>query len=237
MTPIKVFWHVNELNGWNNVMDQQWDLIVKSGLEKAASEINICMNGQPWTFQAWDQSKNASKIKKKTNLINVYKDASLHEWTTLTYLHQQSKEASEPFYACYIHLKGLLRWGDENVGDWRNFMNYFAIERWQDNVEALGEGAQAVGTNYGTEPWPHFAGNFWWAKSDYIATLDPLHHPEDKLNRGYTQFKTHPTIPHWRFDHEAWLHSKGPDYVELARSLEPGERHYRERYPRENYVK
>jgi len=237
MTPIKVFWHVNELNGWNNVMDQQWDLIVKSGLEKAASEINICMNGQPWTFQAWDQSKNASKIKKKTNLINVYKDASLHEWTTLTYLHQQSKETSEPFYACYIHLKGLLRWGDENVGDWRNFMNYFTIERWQDNVEALGEGAQAVGTNYGTEPWPHFAGNFWWAKSDYIATLDPLHHPEDKLNRGYTQFKTHPTIPHWRFDHEAWLHSKGPDYVELARSLEPGERHYRERYPRENYVK
>lgn len=237
MTPIKIFWHVNELAGWNHVMDQQWDLIEKSGLWDAASEINICMNGQPWTFTGWLSGKNINDSTSKIKMVNVYKDASLHEWTTLTYLHQQSKEASEPFYVCYIHLKGLLRWGDENVDDWRNFMNYFTIEQWRDNIEALDQGAQTVGTNYGTEPWPHFAGNFWWAKSNYIASLDPLHHPEDKLNRGYTQFKTHPTIPHWRFDHEAWLHSKNPDYVELARSLEPGDRHYRERYPRENYVK
>jgi hypothetical protein len=245
MTDIKVFWHCNELSGWNHVMDQQWDLIEKSGLEKAASEINICMNGQPWTFEAWDQQKNASKLKKKTKLISVNKDAAFHEWPTLTYLHQQAKEnginnptlGKTPYYICYIHLKGLLRWGDPNVGDWRDFMNWATIEQWRDNVEALDEGAQVVGTNYNTEPWPHFAGNFWWSKSDYIATLDPLFHPEDRLNRAFTQFKPHPTNPHWRFDHEAWLHSKGPDYVELARSLEPGERHYRERYPRENYVK
>jgi len=236
MTPIKIFWHVNELAGWNNVMDQQWDLIEKSGLWDAASEINICMNGQPWTFVGWLQTKNINDPTGKLKMVNVNKDAALHEFPTLSYAQHVAKTDETPFYMCYIHLKGLLRWGDENVGDWRNFMNYFTIERWQDNVKALGEGAQVVGTNYNTEPWPHFAGNFWWAKSDYVATLDPLHHPEDKLNRSYTQFKQHPTNPHWRFDHEAWLHSKGPDYVELARSLEPGERHYRERYPRENYV-
>ena len=235
MTPIKIFWHCNELNGWNNVMDQQWDLIVKSGLWDAASEINICMNGQPWTFTNWLSTKNISDPTSKLKLANVNKDAAYHEWPTLTYLHQQAKEAANPFYVCYIHLKGLLRYGDPTVGDWRDFMNWATIEKWRDNVEALDEGAQAVGTNYNTDPWPHFAGNFWWAKNDYVATLDPLFHPEDKLNRSFTQFKTHPTNPHWRFDHEAWLHSKNPDYVELARSLEPGERHYRERYPRSNY--
>jgi len=99
------------------------------------------MNGQPWTFTGWLSTKNINDATGKIKMVNVYKDASLHEWTTLTYLHQQSKEASEPFYACYIHLKGLLRWGDENVGDWRNFMNYFTIEKWQDNVEALDQGA------------------------------------------------------------------------------------------------
>jgi hypothetical protein len=235
MTDIKIFWHVNELNGWNHVMDQQWDLIEKSGLEKAAKEIVVCTNGQPWTFERWDQEKNASKLKKKTTLTGVYKDASLHEFSTLNYLHHVANNADDECYICYIHLKGLLRWGDQNVGDWRDFMNYFTIEKWKDNVEALDQGAQVVGTNYNTDPWPHFAGNFWWAKLSYIKTLQPLHHPEDKLNRGYTQFKPHPTNPHWRFDHEAWLHSGNPEYVELARSLEPGERHYRERYPRANY--
>lgn len=237
MADIKVFWHCNELSGWQSVMDQQWDLIVKSGLWDAASEINICMNGQPWTFEAWVSSKNIVDADGKLKLVNVNKDAAFHEYPTLNFLHTVAQHADSECYVCYIHLKGLLRWGDENVGDWRNFMNYFAIEQWQENVAALDQGAQVVGTNYNTEPWPHFAGNFWWAKLSYIETLDVLHHPEDKLNRGYTQFKPHPTIKHWRFDHEAWLHSKNPDYVELARSLEPGDRHYRERYPRENYVK
>ena len=146
-----------------------------------------------------------------------------------------SKAATEPFYICYIHLKGLLRWGDENVGDWRNFMNYYAIEQWKENVAKLEEGYDTVGTNYNTEPWPHFAGNFWWANSAYVASLDHLHHPEDRMNRAYTQFAPHPTQSHWRFDHEAWVNSKNPKYFELARSLEPGERHYRERYSAENY--
>jgi hypothetical protein len=236
MTDIKIFWHVNELAGWDNVMNQQWELIEKSGLGTAAKEIIICANGQPWTFEAWKQSKSNSELFNKIILVNVNKDAAFHEYPTLSYMHHVAKNADSECYVCYIHLKGLLRWGDENVGDWRNFMNWATIEKWQDNIDALDQGAQAVGTNYNIAPWPHFAGNFWWAKLSYIGTLEPLHHPEDKVNRAYTQFAAHPTNPHWRFDHEAWLHSKGPKYVEIAKSLEPGERHYRERYPRENYA-
>jgi hypothetical protein len=236
MTNIKIFWHVNELGGWNQVMDQQWDLMNSTGLRDAASEINICMNGQPWTFTGWLQSKNTNDSEGKLKLVNVNKDAAYHEWPTLMYMLQQARDATEPYYICYIHLKGLLRYGDPNVGDWREFMNWATIEKWRDNVEALYEGAEAVGTNYNTTPWPHFAGNFWWAKSDYIAKLQPIAHPEDRLNHNFTQFTRHPTNPHWRFDHEAWLHSGNPSYVELARSLEPGERHYRERYPRSNYA-
>ena len=235
MANIKVFWHVNELNGWNHVMDQQWDLIEKSGLEQAASDIYLCMNGQPWTFAAWDQAKNGHKPEKKTKLVKVNDSAILHEWPTLMWMLQQSREATEPFYICYIHLKGLLRWGDVNVGDWRDFMNWATIEKWRDNVAALDGGADAVGTNYNTTPWPHFAGNFWWAKSEYVKTLEPIPHPEDRMNHNFTKYTAHPTNPHWRFDHEAWLHSGNPKYVELAKSLQPGERHYRERYARSNY--
>lgn len=235
MTNIKIFWHVNELGGWNHVMDQQWDLINSTGLRNAVNEINVCMNGQPWTFVNWLQSKNTDDSEGKIKLVNVNKDAAYHEWPTLMYMLQQAREATEPFHICYIHLKGLLRYGDPNVGDWRDFMNWATLEKWRDNVAALDSGAEAVGTNYNTVPWPHFAGNFWWARSEYVAKLEPIAHPEDRMNHSFTQFTRHPTNPHWRFDHEAWLHSKNPKYVELARSLEPGERHYRERYPRTNY--
>lgn len=234
MTDIRVFWHVNELGGWRDVADQQWKLMADSGLEKAAKEINICANGQPWTFEPWVTAHNAGKIKTNVKLISVCSHAAFHEWTTLNYMHNQAKQSEENFYICYIHLKGLLRWGDPNVGDWRDFMNWGAIEKWQDNVAALAD-HDCSGTNWNTEPWPHFSGNFWWARSDYVKKLDTLIHPEDKLARGFTQFKQHPTNPHWRFDNEAWIGSKNPRYHEIARSLVPGERHYQERYPRSNY--
>ena len=231
MKKIRIIWHFVELNGWQQVADQQWDLIVNSDLINKVDEISVCGNGQPWTFTNWIATKNNPKLK----FYNVNSSAAFHEYPTLNFMYEVSKAATEPFYICYLHLKGLTRWGDVNVGDWRDFMNWANIERWQDNITALDNGADVVGTNYNTVPWPHFSGNFWWAKSEYIATLDILLHPEFKLARNGTQFTPHPTNPHWRFDHEAWVHSKNPKYFELAKSLEPGDRHYRERYPSENY--
>jgi hypothetical protein len=234
MTDIRVFWHVNELGGWREVADQQWRLLLSSGLYDAAKEVHVCCNGQPWTFTDWFNTKLPDLQENKVKLISVCNHAAFHEWPTLNYMHDQCKQSTSNFLVCYIHLKGLLRYGDPNVADWREFMNWGAIERWQDNVTALAD-HDCAGTNWNTEPWPHFSGNFWWARSDYIKKLDPLMHPEDKLNRQITQFKPHPTEPHWRFDNEAWIGSKDPNYKEIARSLDPGERHYRERYPRSLY--
>ena len=104
MTNIKIFWHVNELSGWNHVMDQQWNLINSSGLRNAVSEIHVCMNGQPWTFVNWLQSKNTDDSQGKIKLVNVNKDAAYHEWPTLMYMLQQAREAKEPYHICYIHL-------------------------------------------------------------------------------------------------------------------------------------
>ena len=65
-------------------------------------------------------------------------------------------------------MKGLTRWGNPAVDDWRNFMNWSVIEQWKQCVEALKE-CDAVGPNLDMEPWVHFSGNFWWAKSEWIA--------------------------------------------------------------------
>lgn len=73
----------------------------------------------------------------------------------------------------YFHTKGITRWSP-TIQDWRELMEYFCIDRWQDAMAKLDEGYDAVGCNrnlVGPE-WPdswHFAGNFWWAR---VASLE-----------------------------------------------------------------
>jgi hypothetical protein len=128
-------------------------------------------------------------------------------------------------------MKGLTRWGNPNVEDWKAWLNWCVIERWQDNVKAL-ETHDTSGPNWDMEPWPHHSSNFWWATSDYVAGLQPLIHPHRKLMSGTTQFKYH---GHWRFDHEAWIGSGNPNAHEIARSFAMGGDHYEKPYPRELY--
>ena len=233
MKNIKVFWNLNELANWDKVFKDQWDCMVKSGLMDAAEQVILMGNGRRQTFTPIVDAH--PEYAKNLCFTSVCDSAALFEYPALMFMQKMAQEAEEPFHICYIHMKGLTRWGNPNVDDWRHWLNWCVIERWRDNVEALDQGADVVGTNYNTSPWPHFAGNFWWARSEYVAKLEPIAHPEDRMNHNFTQFNRHPTNPHWRFDHEAWLHSGNPSYVELAKSLQPGERHYRERYARSNY--
>ena len=231
MRKIKVFWNVNELAHWNEVFNPQWDCMVKSGLAQAAEEIVIMGNGRPRTFLPL---VNERKEYNNLTLISVAKDAMLHEYAGLTHLQKEAKDATEPFYLCYIHMKGLTRWGNPHVEDWKSWLNWCVIERWRDNVAAL-ETYDTSGPNWENEPWLHYSSNFWWAKSEYVAGLTPLIHPHHKLMTGKTQFKPHPEINHWRFDHEAWIGSGNPNAFEIARSFQKGDGHYTTPYPRSLY--
>lgn len=227
-----VFWNLNELAHWNEVFDQQWECMEKSGLAKAADSIILMGNGRPRTFVPLvDSRENYPNI----GFVSVSDSATLHEYPGLLYLHKQAKEATEPFNICYIHMKGLTRWGNPHVEDWKVWLNWCVIERWQDNVKAL-ETHDTSGPNWDMEPWPHHSSNFWWAKSEYVAGLDTLVHPHQKLITGKTQFKPHPEINHWRFDHEAWIGSGNPNAFEIARSLGKGDSHYNTPYPRSLYT-
>lgn len=232
MTDNKIFWHVNELNGWQTVINEQWALIKNSGLLDNCSEVVICTNGQPWTFQPWINEQKCDKIRA----INVHNSANHWEWPTLNYMHHMAKETEENYNILYLHLKGLTRVGNPNVDDWRAFMNWSVIERWADCTSKLNEGYDAVSCNWETEPWPHFSGNFWWARSDYVKRLVDLRHPADSMRMNATQFKRHEAGgPLWRFDYEAWVGSGNPKWFEIAKSFEIGGWHYDRRYPAELY--
>jgi hypothetical protein len=228
MKKIKVFWNLNELAHWNDVFSQQWDCMVKSGLMDAADEIILMGNGRKTTFTP---IIDANPQYPNLCFTSVCDSAALHEYPALMFMHSMAKEAEEPFHILYIHMKGLTRWGNPNVEDWKFWLNWAVIERWQDNVAAL-QTNDVSGPNWDIEPWPHFSGNFWCANSNYVAKLDPLIHPHKLISLNVTKFKFN---GHWRFDCEAWIGSGNPLVYEIARSFDQGDRHYFQPYPRELY--
>ena len=225
---IRVFWNINELANWDKVFNQQFECIVKSGLMAAASDVILMGNGRQRTFKPLI---DAHPEYPQMAYASVCDSAALWEYPGLMFMQEQAKEAEEPFHICYIHLKGLTRWGNPNVEDWKAWLNWCVIERWRDNVAAL-QTHDTSGPNWESEPWPHHSSNFWWANSDYVAKLEPLVHPHKLVTHNATQFKGH---GHWRFDHEAWLCSGGGNSFEIARSFAVGGDHYDNPYPRELY--
>jgi hypothetical protein len=225
---IRVFWNINELANWDKVYNQQFECMVKSGLMAAASDVILMGNGRQRTFKPLI---DAHPEYPQMTYTSVCDSAALFEYPGLMFMQQQAREAEEPFHICYIHLKGLTRWGNPNVEDWKAWLNWCILERWQDNVAAL-QTHDTSGPNWDMEPWPHYSSNFWWANSDYIAKLTPLVHPHKLVSAGATQFKNN---GHWRFDHEAWIGSHNPNHFEIARSFDKGDMHYTTPYPRELY--
>ena len=54
-------------------------------------------------------------------------------------------------------------------------MEYFNIEKWKDCIHKLhNEGYNTCGVNLQSEPKLHYSGNFWWAKAEYINTLNEV---------------------------------------------------------------
>lgn len=74
----------------------------------------------------------------------------------------------------YLHSKGVSSVYHERQGivDWRHLLEYFVIERFQDCLDALiGEGFDTCGANWRPVPQPHYSGNFWWSRLDYLNQL------------------------------------------------------------------
>jgi hypothetical protein len=81
------------------------------------------------------------------------------------------KETPNNTPICYHHTKGVS-WDKRSNIKWRQAMQWYCIENWEKCIEYLKD-ADACGAFLRIDKrWnPHFAGNFFWAKSEYLKTL------------------------------------------------------------------
>lgn len=234
--PIRIYMHVNDLPGAWTVLEEQLNRIEESGLLDAAEVLNMCINGKMENFEG---VKQALSEYTKIRYVHVATDAQRFEYPTLDFLKRECDATTEDFNICYLHLKGLTRLNDPNVVDWRHFMEYFNIDRWEDCVQRLTLGYDTVGINYIEAPWPHYSGNFWWSHANYVKILDPLVDP-NQLPWGQPSKYIDATLDYgnFRYEHEAWIASKRPGWAELA--VSPGKNqpgwHFENPWPESNYV-
>lgn len=137
------------------------------------------------------------------------------EMPTINALHQWAKVTEANSYALYTHGKGSFQDTPGNH-DWRQVMESFLVDAWQDRVAELASGDyDAVGLHWLTYTefprWidvhkPMFGGNFWWANADYLAQLPPVewrsrYCAEAWMGQGYPRVKDlKPGWPMYRAD-------------------------------------
>ena len=163
------------------VLDELYSEIVESGLMNELDYIVVNNIGVRLDKKRF---KN-----KKVKIINHSEDTSLFELPTIEKISNFSKNWRN-CKLLYLHTKGITH-NSGNVVDWRKYLSYFMINKHEECLEKLSH-YDAVGCNYLTEPYPHFSGNFWWANTDYIQSIDrPLqtrHDPEWWILSNTTNF-------------------------------------------------
>jgi hypothetical protein len=233
---IKIFMHLNDLPGAFDLMGDQLSRLSESGLLDVANQVLLCTNGNDNNFVP---AIHAMNDYHNVKFYHTSSRTDLWEWPSLDLLKRNCDAADEDFYVLYFHLKGLSRLGDARVTDWRNYMEYWMIDQWAACVEKLDQGHDLVGTNIIEQPWLHSSGNFWWSRASYIKKLEHLPNP-DTLPWGTPSKYTGAILDggNFRYDQEAWIGSKQPNWVEIHSS--PGKQtpgwHFDNLYPESEYA-
>ncbi len=92
-------------------------------------------------------------------------DPCVYECGTLNLVRQYGL-AHPDHNILYMHTKGA-RVSGPCIRDWVSFMVHHLLQ-------GPFPDADAAGCNLSAQPWPHFSGNFWWAKGAHVGALPPL---------------------------------------------------------------
>jgi hypothetical protein len=162
------FYHVFADGEWLKPAQEHFKALVTSELLENLNMIHLGIVGS---------RENRLQVAKTLPGVVVAEADKGWEQVTLQKLHQHAQTDNGALF--YAHTKGA--WSQSILADrWRASMTHDTVTRWRDCVEAL-QTVQACGAHWIRSHMPEhrehehfFGGNFWWARSDYVSTLDPV---------------------------------------------------------------
>jgi hypothetical protein len=181
--PVYGMYHVYCAEGWQKLVKAQIHHLKASGLLDATKTLFVsCI-----VMNDTDETDLRRLIDSdKMEIVSITRKNKLYEYPALEYVRRKCLDEDCYFY--YFHTKGVTYYIDEphnrhfmkfkrNVEAWRGLMEYFLMDKWNVAVRVLNDGYDTYGCyRYPPAPAPYvmYGGNFWWAKSSYLRTLQPL---------------------------------------------------------------
>jgi hypothetical protein len=162
------FYHVYADGDWEIPATEHFEELRVSGLLDELDGIYLGVVGS---------RENRRKVKRALRHHVIVEADEGWEQVTLNAVHDFAQTDSGAIF--YAHTKGA--WSQSELArQWRVSMTHDTVTRWRECVQALYT-VQAAGPfwlkSYDFSHLEHehfFAGNFWWAQSEYVAALPPL---------------------------------------------------------------
>lgn len=162
------FYHVYADGNWVDAATEHVEELYLSALLDDLDDLFLGIVGSP---------ENREQVKRELPGVAVAEADTGWEQVTLHALHEYAM--TEDAHILYAHTKGA--WSQSELArQWRVSMTHDTVTRWRDCVEALSRvdvvGAHWLKSNEAehSEHEFFFAGNFWWANSDYLRKLEPV---------------------------------------------------------------
>ena len=168
MKPLIHFYHVYADGNWETPATDHFQELFVSGLFDELDEVFLGIVGSP---------ENRKRVSTQLPGVVVAEADVGWEQVTLQNLHDFCQTDDGAVF--YAHTKGA--WSNSELArQWRVSMTHDTVTRWRECVTAL-DTVDAAGP-FWLKSWEpehvnhesFFAGNFWWARSDYIRRLKPV---------------------------------------------------------------
>lgn len=188
-----------------DLMAQQMLTIETCGLVNYAKEITIGVNGGE------EDADIARMLAPEKAKVVTHGVGTGTEITTLNLIREWVKSHRD-WYVLYFHTKGASHPETPNAR-WRLNMEQHVLWNWRVCILDMDKGADACGCYWLTpeehptliQNHPFFGGTFFWAKSNYLATLPPLpppefvyrYHAESWIGSGPQRPRVKNYIPGW----------------------------------------
>jgi len=152
-----------------------------------------------------------------------------YEQLTLSAMRQWARDAPADTPVLYCHTKGTFDNSEWNAM-WRRSMTHHVVGRWRECVRLLEDGYDTVGCHWLTPErdagparpvtTPMYGGNFWWATSQYLATLpepgtEYRHQAEEWV--GLNGPKAYDLLPGWPTPDLCGPYAEGPESCSCPR--------------------
>lgn len=203
--PIAIFYHCVFMDDpehiWTQapfIIREQMGWLRDVGLMHNANQIHCGING------GLESASWADNILPSNSLKVLHGLQCKNELRTLRLLEEWVPH-NPGWNVLYVHSKGATKPNEMNTR-WRNCMMRNLVSNWRQCTEAL-KNFDSVGCHWQgpplCPPTQHiWAGNFWWATSDFLATLPSLTETQRVKLSGIDSLES-------RYEAEVWI-GNGP---------------------------